>query len=101
CGIGINVCTPAFPDELRDLATSIALERGEETSADRPSLDRARLLADALEELERDVERVAHKGLASILPRLERYDGLRGRAVEVEDARGRAEGIDGEGRLLV
>ena len=98
-GVGINVLTRAFPDEIAPIATSIALER----PSGGPALDRGEILADVLAGLDRDVELVAHKGLGRVHARLTRHDALAGREVESADAtlRGTACGIDLEGRLLV
>jgi len=106
-GVGINVHTRAFPDELLSVATSIGLERDARADAETGSrlapLDRAEVLADVLAGLDRDVEHVAHRGLGLVLARLSRSDALLGREVEGDDGavRGVAAGIDTEGRLLV
>lgn len=102
-GIGINVRERTFPPDIAALATSIALER--DARGVRGELDRAGLLADVLVGLARDVELVAHKGLAHVHARLGVHDALAGRQVESLDeppsVRGVASGIDLEGRLLV
>ncbi len=94
-GIGVNVHARAFSPEIAAHATSIALE-----GAATP--DRAALLADILDGLDRDAEPVVHRGLTPIHDKLRRYDALAGRAVEGDglDA-GVAEGIDEDGRLVV
>lgn len=92
-GIGINVHTRDFPDDLRDIATSVALERGR--------ADRATILADVLAGLARDVEQVAHRGLAVVHARLLQHDALCGKRVTGEGIDGVACGIDTDGRLLV
>lgn len=96
-GIGVNVHTRDFPEELASIATSIALE------AKAAALDRAEILADILSGLDRDVEHVAHRGLGLVHARLTKADALRDREVESDDGalRGVAAGIDAEGRLLV
>jgi BirA family biotin operon repressor/biotin-[acetyl-CoA-carboxylase] ligase len=109
-GIGINVHTRALPDEVASLATSVALEREARgaSRAEGDTLDRAEILADVLTGLERDVEHVAHKGLAFVHARLMRHDALFGSRVEslgepgeAAAIRGVAAGIDVDGRLLV
>lgn len=90
-GIGVNVHTRNFPDELVPLATSISLEGGE--------CDRDALLEAIVDNLDHDVEHVVHRGLGLVHARLERADYLRGR--ELEGGLGVAEGIDDDGRLLV
>lgn len=99
-GVGLNVRTRAFPSEL-PFATSIALERAARGRA--PDVSRAAVLADVLAGLDADVELVAHRGLglASVRARLARYDALAGREVSASEARGTAEGIDAEGRLVM
>lgn len=96
-GIGVNVHTREFPEELRAIATSVSL------AGARGSLDRGELLADILAALDHDIEHVAHRGLGLIHARLSAHDALRGRSVESDDGsvRGVAAGIDPEGRLLV
>ncbi len=95
-GIGINVHTRTFPDAVAGLASSVALE-----GAAAP--DRASILVDVLAGLDRDVENVAHRGLALVHGRIEAHDALLGREVESDDGalRGTAAGIDPEGRLIV
>lgn len=95
-GIGVNVHTRSFSPELEATATSIARE------SDRPP-ERARVLADVLAALERDVEQVAHRGLGFVHGRLSKHDALAGRRVESEDRSlaGVGCGIDPDGRLLV
>jgi BirA family transcriptional regulator, biotin operon repressor / biotin---[acetyl-CoA-carboxylase] ligase len=90
-GIGVNVHTRNFPDDLAPFATSISLEGGQ--------CDRDALLEAIVENLDHDVEHVVHRGLGLVHARLERADYLRGR--DLEGDLGRAEGIDDDGRLLV
>jgi BirA family biotin operon repressor/biotin-[acetyl-CoA-carboxylase] ligase len=92
-GIGINVHTREFPPELTSIATSVAREGG--------TADRARILADVLDGLDRDLERAAHTGLGALHSRLTRHDALRGERLTGEGVDGLAEGIDSDGRLLV
>lgn len=102
-GIGINVHTRTFPEDLVPIATSIALEREARPGAPRAELDRGEILAEVLSGLDRDVDHVAHKGLGLIHGRLTRHDALFGQRVESAegDLRGIARGVDLEGRLLV
>jgi BirA family biotin operon repressor/biotin-[acetyl-CoA-carboxylase] ligase len=93
-GIGVNVHTRAFPEELAEIATSVAC-----VAAAPP--DRAELLADILEGLGRDAGVVLAMGLGPVHGRLARRDALLGRAVASEQGRGVARGIDLEGRLVV
>jgi BirA family transcriptional regulator, biotin operon repressor / biotin---[acetyl-CoA-carboxylase] ligase len=91
-GIGVNVHTRNFPEELAAIATSLSLEGASDA-------DRDALLEAIVENLDHDVEHVVHKGLGLVHARLERADYLRGKALE--DDLGVAEGIDPDGRLMV
>lgn len=94
-GIGLNVHTRDFPPEIAPIATSVALAGG--------TPDRAAILVDVLAGLDRDVELVAHRGLASVHDRLVAVDSLRNKLLEgVDDSlTGHGAGIDVDGRLLV
>jgi BirA family transcriptional regulator, biotin operon repressor / biotin---[acetyl-CoA-carboxylase] ligase len=92
-GVGLNVHTREFPDGLA--ATSVARESNVPVS-------RAELLADILAAIDHDAEHVAHRGLGILHARLRAVDVLAGRRIERDDGvRGRAVGIDVEGRLVV
>jgi BirA family biotin operon repressor/biotin-[acetyl-CoA-carboxylase] ligase len=94
-GVGINVLSRSFPEDLEGRATSVAL-----VATDPP--DRAALLADVLATLDADAHIVVGRGLGLLRPRLEAADGLRGLRVRSDDGdQGIASGIDDEGRLLV
>jgi BirA family biotin operon repressor/biotin-[acetyl-CoA-carboxylase] ligase len=93
-GIGLNVHTRLFREDLAPFATSLALEGVS-------SLDRAEILADILAGLDRDVTPVLARGLGLIHARLAERDALLGRRVKSEAGEGVARGIDGEGRLVV
>lgn len=101
-GIGINVHTRAFPDEIATRATSVALEV---TRTGGPPPDRAAILADVVAGLDRDVGHVAARGLGLVHARLTSADALLGQPVtfdvEGTPTKGIARGIDPEGRLLV
>jgi BirA family transcriptional regulator, biotin operon repressor / biotin---[acetyl-CoA-carboxylase] ligase len=95
-GMGINVHSLDFPDEIEETATSVALL----SPGIRP--DRGVLLADVLEVMGRDLDAVLSRGLGVVRARLQAADALLGRAV-AHDAgeRGTAAGPDEDGRLLV
>jgi BirA family transcriptional regulator, biotin operon repressor / biotin---[acetyl-CoA-carboxylase] ligase len=93
-GVGINVHTRTFPEDIGQLATSVAC-----LSATPP--DRAEILADVLEGLGREVGVVLAMGLGPVHARLSKRDVLRGQRVRSERGEGIATGIDLEGRLLV
>jgi BirA family biotin operon repressor/biotin-[acetyl-CoA-carboxylase] ligase len=88
-GIGLNVGTREFPNELREIATSLALA-GTDTTLD----DAQRAL---LEELDRWLAEPA----AAILDAWRERDALRGSRVRWEGGEGTAAGIDDGGSLLV
>jgi BirA family transcriptional regulator, biotin operon repressor / biotin---[acetyl-CoA-carboxylase] ligase len=97
-GIGINVHTRAFPDEIAGIAASVALV----SSPSSPPPDRASLLVDVLSALDRDVHVVVGRGLGLLRGRLEQVDALRGHRVRSDRGEeGLASGIDDDGRLLV
>lgn len=93
-GVGINVHARAFPDELKSIATSVALH-----SESQP--DRALILARLLEALDRDMAPVAQHGLGLVHARIAAVDALRGSVVRGELGEGIADGIDIQGRLRV
>jgi BirA family biotin operon repressor/biotin-[acetyl-CoA-carboxylase] ligase len=93
-GVGLNVHTRDFPEELQAIATSLSLV------ANAP-LDRAEILADLLVALDRETTLVAGRGLGLLRGRLEAWDALRGERVKSELGEGVASGIDDEGRLVV
>jgi BirA family biotin operon repressor/biotin-[acetyl-CoA-carboxylase] ligase len=102
-GIGINVHQPQFPDELRDVATSLNIETGR----DWPRQD---LLIALLQSLHREVSALAAPGnlstaTAGILARLERASTwIRGKRVFVEELEGYegiTEGLDPRGFLQI
>lgn len=92
-GVGINVHTRRFPEELAQRATSIALAGGVP--------DRAQLVIDVLAHLDRHLASVLAHGLAEVHEELARHDALLGERVDSESGSGLAEGIDDEGRLRV
>ena len=94
-GIGINVHTRDFPEELADHATSIA-------RVSRRPAERATLLADVLAGLDRDLHVVVARGLGLLRVRLVEADALHGLRVRSDAGdEGIASGIDDQGRLLV
>jgi len=95
-GIGVNVHTRAFPDDIEAYATSVAL-----ASCSVPP-DRAAILADILATLDRDLHVVVGRGLSLVRARLDAADALKGRRVRSDSGdEGIASGIDDDGRLLV
>jgi BirA family transcriptional regulator, biotin operon repressor / biotin---[acetyl-CoA-carboxylase] ligase len=88
-GIGVNVRTREFPEELREVATSLALE-GVDTT-------REELLAALAERLDRWIGAPVDEVLAAWGER----DALRGRQIRWAGGAGTAAGVDGSGALLV
>jgi BirA family transcriptional regulator, biotin operon repressor / biotin---[acetyl-CoA-carboxylase] ligase len=88
-GIGLNVAVDEaeFPPELRERATTLGLE----TDAIEP------MLAELLARIERWVEADESSMLAAWRAR----DALRGELIEWNGGSGVADGVDGEGRLVV
>jgi BirA family biotin operon repressor/biotin-[acetyl-CoA-carboxylase] ligase len=98
-GFGVNVNLAAVPEELRGIATSIALETGADSS-------RARILASVLNCFERMYgEWLAADDLAPVLPHLERHAWLQGKAVRIEQygrtLSGTVAGLSPQGHLLL
>jgi len=98
-GTGINANMTAFPEELRQTATSLTLELGR-------SVNRAELIAAVMRHFEADYDRFTAQGdLASLLPEYNRLLVSRGKEVRVlepgHEYSGTSHGIDERGRLLV
>ena len=99
-GIGLNVNQASFPDELKELATSLRIETGTEWS-------RVELCAALLKSLDRGYRALLEKpdAHASILRRFEEKSSLvRGRRIHVDADGGYecvTEGLDARGFLQV
>lgn len=93
-GVGINVAMRELPEEIRGIATSLALLG----AAD---LDREALLVELLDALARRVSAYERAGLEPMLEELRRHDALLGTRVHIEGVSGVARGIDRDGALLV
>jgi BirA family biotin operon repressor/biotin-[acetyl-CoA-carboxylase] ligase len=89
-GIGVNVSTPSFPDELAETATSLALAAG-----DAPER------AEVLEALLASLERLLAAPAADVLAAWRERDALLGADVAWNGGRGRAAGISDAGALRV
>jgi BirA family biotin operon repressor/biotin-[acetyl-CoA-carboxylase] ligase len=90
-GIGVNVNQPSFPEDLKDIATSLKIETGRDHPKD-PLLDR--ILAESL--------RYAGLPAPQILRQFEQNSTwVRGKAVQVDNIKGITEGVDENGFLLV
>ena len=98
-GIGINVGTKAFPEELREIATSLYLETGK-------PIERCELIGAFLEQFEKDYELFLEKrNLSGILPGYNARLINQGREVKILDVAGEytgiSRGVTKTGELLV
>lgn len=93
-GVGLNVAMRELPDEILDVATSLAL-------CGASDLDRKTLLADVLSNLAQRLATFEREGLAPFHAELTRFDALVGQRVRTESAAGIARGIDRDGALLL
>jgi BirA family biotin operon repressor/biotin-[acetyl-CoA-carboxylase] ligase len=89
-GVNANLAAHELPADARVPAASLALELGR-------TVDRAAVLADLLEAIERAYEAFERDGFAGL-----GRDALRGRTVELDGGlSGRCDGVDRDGRLVV
>lgn len=93
-GIGLNVHTASFPDELEARATSLQKLGARQ-------LDRSALAARLLVGIDRAIEPFVREGVRPFQAELARRDVLFGVPVEVADVRGVGAGIDASGNLLL
>jgi BirA family biotin operon repressor/biotin-[acetyl-CoA-carboxylase] ligase len=95
-GIGINVNQKDFPDELKDIATSLAIEKGEPVS-------RSQLVQAILKKMEHYYEVYIEEGFAEIKTRWETHAISIGKQIIARtitaDIKGKALGITEEGVL--
>jgi len=97
-GLGINVNTPDFPDELRETATSVWIETGKRFS-------RAVILREYLNRQEQRLRQWQASGFEPILSRWKELADTIGRPIRVEIAgktcEGWAEDLDPQGALML
>lgn len=98
-GIGINVNNTVFPEEIRDMATSLYLEKGERVS-------RSALIAESMRRLEVDYEAfLKTEDLSAILPDYNAHLISMNKEVRVLDPKGEytgiSRGMDAQGELIV
>lgn len=97
-GINVNHALADFPPELRKLATSVKLEKGEPQ-------DRARLAVQILQELEVDYRRIQEGKFEAVADEWEEQCGTLGQQVVIHvgdrTIRGTAESLDQDGALLL
>ena len=97
-GLGLNVNTPKFPDEIRGLATSILIETGE-------SFPRVGLIQEYLKWYETYYDIYKKTGFDPVIKRWKELSNIIGKKVEVEvignQFIGEALDIDGDGALIL
>ncbi|MCX7872299.1 MAG: biotin--[acetyl-CoA-carboxylase] ligase [Verrucomicrobiae bacterium] len=99
-GIGINVNHDIsdFPGEIKNIATSIKIEKGE-------SVSRAELAIAVLEELDKYYQKILNKDFQTIADEWTHYCATIGKNVTIRlpdrVVQGRAESLDSDGCLLV
>lgn len=98
-GVGINVNQLEFPEEIKDIATSVKLQKGE-------SVSRAKIVANVMAEFERLYEQFLADGdLSALMEEYNQYLVSFGKEVRVLDPKGEfcgiSEGINSVGELLV
>ena len=93
-GVGLNVATRDFPEEIAARATSLALLGAS-------LLDREALLQVILDALALRIAAYQTQGVAGILAELNAADALRDQRVRVDGRSGLGRGLDAQGRLLL
>ncbi len=97
-GLGLNVNTPKFPDEIQGIATSILIETGK-------VFPRVRLIKDYLQRYETYYEMYKKTGFDPIINRWKDLSNIIGKKVEVNvignQFIGEALDIDGDGALIL
>jgi BirA family biotin operon repressor/biotin-[acetyl-CoA-carboxylase] ligase len=97
-GVGINVNNREFPDDLKEIATSVYLETGR-------TFDRVTLMQEFLRQFERFYSLFLHSGFESIGKRWRELAMLLGKEVTVRmidrTCRGRVMELDRDGALLI
>jgi BirA family biotin operon repressor/biotin-[acetyl-CoA-carboxylase] ligase len=93
-GVGVNLAQRAFPAELADHATSVAIETGR-------APDRDAILETLLDEFDAWRWRLESHGVGPVRERWLALSETIGRRVRVEGVSGVAVGLDVDGALLV
>ncbi len=98
CGIGINVNTPSFPEELQDKATSLFVETAKKH-------EREKIAADVLNEFEKLYNVFAEKGFSFLADEYRKMCVTLNKDVRViyrnNELTGKAVDIDDSGNLIV
>ncbi len=105
-GIGVNVNTREFPEEIQAIATSLLIEKSKQTM--QVCINRSGLVSDILEKLEQNYEAfLVNEDLSFLLESYNKKLANRDRQVKVLGSDGQVElsgiakGINKEGELLV
>ncbi|MBU4426879.1 MAG: biotin--[acetyl-CoA-carboxylase] ligase, partial [Proteobacteria bacterium] len=97
-GLGLNVNTPDFPDDIREKATSILIETGKH-------FPRVRVIREYLKQYERYYKIFGRIGFAPILTRWKELSNIIGRQITVEATgtkhTGQVQDIDKDGVLIL
>ncbi|HEY2107892.1 MAG TPA: biotin--[acetyl-CoA-carboxylase] ligase [Candidatus Binataceae bacterium] len=97
-GVNLNLTGRQVPAELRDIATSVLIETGQQC-------DRVKFAATLFARLDERLRQVQESGFGPIAPLWERYSVLTGKHVTVFDGQSRhsgaVKGIDHDGALLL
>jgi BirA family biotin operon repressor/biotin-[acetyl-CoA-carboxylase] ligase len=97
-GVDVNLAASEFPEDLRQIATSLSIERGQ-------PIDRAELAVAILRELDRDYERLRRGNFEAVAAEWREHCTTLGRNVAIRMGdrviRGRAESLDPDGALLL
>ena len=99
-GVNVNLAQEELPDELREIATSLAIAAGK-------PLDRVQLCEELLAQLEREIDLLRGGAFAALLERYRKSFRMAGRKVRIggpgvaREVIGTVLGVDEEGALLV
>jgi len=99
-GVNVNLARDELPEELREIATSLAIAGGK-------PLDRVRLGEELLAQLEREIDLLRGGAFAALLERYRKSFRMAGRKVRIggpgvaREVIGTVLGVDEEGALLV
>ena len=96
-GINVNYHRAYMPDDIKDIATSLAHEAGR-------SFSRTAVLAGVMQQMDKWLKVLSETGKRSVLDEWQTLSSTMGKAIAITTqygtVRGRAEGIDDEGFLL-
>jgi BirA family biotin operon repressor/biotin-[acetyl-CoA-carboxylase] ligase len=99
-GVNVNLAAHELPDELREIATSLAIAGGK-------SLDRVRFCEELLAQLEREIDLIRAGDFGAVLDRFRKSFRMPGAKVRIggpgvaREVTGTVVGVDDEGALLL